>query len=212
MDLGIVLSAAETLFSAVQCSDLKKICSVLGYKSQLDDLQRTIFTIRAVLRDAEAKQELSDEAQIWIHELKDAVYGADDLLDEFVTIAKQKQHLEGGEASKKVRLFFSRLNPLFVAYNMSRGVQKVRKNLDAVASNHREFGCSVDYQPIRRRTEETCSYVYAGSIIGRDNDVENIVCMLLGNAQGDVSFLTIVGIGGLGKTALAQLVDNDEGF
>ncbi|XP_021719336.1 putative disease resistance protein RGA1 [Chenopodium quinoa] len=210
MELGAILSVVQTLFSALQCSELKEICSILGYKSELDDLQRTISTIRAVLRDAEAKQELSDEAQLWIQELKDAVYDADDLLDEFVTLAEQKQHLKGGEVSKKARLFFSRFNPLVVAYNLSRGVKKVRKKLDSVASNHRQFGFCVDHQPIRRRREETCSYVYAGTIIGRENDVENIVHMLQGNVQGAVSFLTIVGIGGLGKTALAQLVFNDE--
>ncbi|XP_021773522.1 putative disease resistance protein RGA3 [Chenopodium quinoa] len=182
MELGAILSIVQTLISVLQCSELKEICLILGYKSELDDLQHTISTIRAVLRDAEAMQELSDE----------------------------KQHLKGGEASKKACLFFSRFNPLVVAYNLSRGVKKVRKKLDSVASNHRQFGFSVDHQPIRRRREETCSYVYAGTIIGRENDVENIVHMLQGNVQGDVSFLTIVGIGGLGKTALAQHVFNDE--
>lgn len=54
-----------------------------------------------MLRDAEEKQELSHEAQVWIQELKAAVYDADDLVDEFVSIAEQKQHMDGTEASKR---------------------------------------------------------------------------------------------------------------
>lgn len=92
---------------------------------------------------------------------------------------------------------------------MSRGVKKVRKKLDAIANNHRQFGFSVDYHPIRKRREETCSYSYAGSVIGREDDLEKILHTLLDDNFNRMSYLTIVGIGGLGKTALAQLVYND---
>ncbi|KNA17806.1 hypothetical protein SOVF_076260 [Spinacia oleracea] len=103
MDIvGTLLSAAQTLLAALQCSELQEILSIFGYKSQLDDLQRTVSAINAVLLDAEAKQELSHEAKHWLEELKGAVFEADDLLDEFVTLAEQKQLMEaGGSLSKK---------------------------------------------------------------------------------------------------------------
>uniref|UniRef100_A0A803LMJ4 Uncharacterized protein n=1 Tax=Chenopodium quinoa TaxID=63459 RepID=A0A803LMJ4_CHEQI len=207
--IGTVLSAAQTLLASLQCSELQEILSIFGYKSQLDDLRRTVSAVNAVLLDAEAKQELSHEAQHRLEELKEAVFEADDLLDEFVTLAEQKQLLEtGGTFSKKVRYLFSD-NQLGVAYRMSRGVKKIRKKLDAIAYNT-QFSLKHDPEPIRRRRPETCSYVDAGDIIGRKDDLEKIVGMMLdSNVQRDVSFLTVVGIGGLGKTALAQLVYND---
>ncbi|XP_021721837.1 putative disease resistance protein RGA4 isoform X2 [Chenopodium quinoa] len=207
--IGTVLSAAQTLLASLQCSELQEILSIFGYKSQLDDLRRTVSAVNAVLLDAEAKQELSHEAQYKLQELKDAVFEADDLLDEFVSLAQQKQLLEaGGSLAKKVCHFFSD-NPLGVAYRMSRGVKKIRKKLDAIAYNT-QFSLKHDPEPIRRRRPETCSYVDSGDIIGRNDDLEKIVGMMLdSNVQRDVSFLTIVGIGGLGKTTLAQLVHND---
>ncbi|KNA16558.1 hypothetical protein SOVF_087980 isoform B [Spinacia oleracea] len=93
MDIGTVLSVAQTLLAALQCLELKEILSLFDYKSQLDDLQRTVSKINAVFRDAETKEELSYEAQHWLDELKDAVFEADDLFGEFVTLAEQKQRL-----------------------------------------------------------------------------------------------------------------------
>ncbi|XP_021746963.1 disease resistance protein RGA2-like [Chenopodium quinoa] len=213
MDIvGTTLSVAQTLFAALQCPEVNETLSLFGYKSHLDDLIRTVEAVKAVLLDAESKQELSHEAQIWLQELKDVVYEADDLVDEFVTLAEQKQLLKEDDVSlsKKARHFFSNSNPLGIALKMSRGVKKIKKKLGAIAYND-QFRFKLDHEPIRKRRPETCSYVDATDIIGREDDLEIITSMLLdSDVQRDVSFLTIVGMGGLGKTALTQLVYNDE--
>uniref|UniRef100_A0A803MWR2 Disease resistance N-terminal domain-containing protein n=1 Tax=Chenopodium quinoa TaxID=63459 RepID=A0A803MWR2_CHEQI len=93
---GTTLSAVQTILAALQCQELKEIHSMTDYKSQLDDLQSTVETIDSVLRDAaEIKQKLlPHQERRLIDELKDAVFEADDLLGEFVTIAQQKQLLK----------------------------------------------------------------------------------------------------------------------
>ncbi|KAK9667061.1 hypothetical protein RND81_14G229700 [Saponaria officinalis] len=94
---------------------------------------------------------------------------------------------------------------------MSRGVKKIRKKLNNFANNHNTFGFNIDSQPIRKRREETCSYVYKEEVVGREGDVDKVVHMLLDSGSREsISFLSIVGVGGLGKTTLAQLVFNDE--
>ncbi|XP_057528197.1 disease resistance protein RGA2-like [Amaranthus tricolor] len=107
-------------------------------------------------------------------------------------------------------LFLSRSNPLVLAYKMSKEVEKIGKNLSSFAdkiSSVMEFS----HEPIKNRNRETCSYVDVVDIVGREADLEHIVGMLLDyDVQNDVSFLPIVGMGGLGKTALAQLVYNDK--
>ncbi|XP_074287860.1 uncharacterized protein LOC141613018 [Silene latifolia] len=208
----IGISLAGRLIEVVGSEAIREICSIWGYKSQLDDLKETISTIRKVLLDAESKDQLSQEAQNYIWKLKDAVYDADDLFDEFLTLAKLKQHNKDAKLSEKVRDFFSsKKNTLSVAYSMSQGVKKIRKKLDGIASNHITFGFRVDSQPIRERREETCSYVYSDEVIGRECDLHEVVHMLLDSGSQDrVSFLSIVGVGGLGKTTLTQLVYNDE--
>ncbi|KAK9667058.1 hypothetical protein RND81_14G229600 [Saponaria officinalis] len=153
-ELGI--SLAGKLIEVVGSDDIREICTIWGYKSHLDDLKDTITTIRKVLLDAESKGELCHQAEDYIRKLKDVVYDADDLFDEFLTLVELKQHNKGGKLSGKVRDFFSsKKNSLSVAYSMSRGVKKIRKKLDNIASNHNTFGFCIDSQPVRKRREET---------------------------------------------------------
>ncbi|KAK9666482.1 hypothetical protein RND81_14G187700 [Saponaria officinalis] len=99
---------------------------------------------------------------------------------------------------------------------MFHEVKKLRKKLDRIAKNRQQFGLSDVFEPPKER-KETGSYVREEGIIGRKADTEAIVGLLLGESeehqsdvQENVAFVSIVGMGGLGKTALAQLVYNDD--
>ncbi|XP_056698622.1 disease resistance protein RGA2 [Spinacia oleracea] len=210
---GMVLTVAQTLLSALQTKEVRQLCSLFAHESQLADLERTVETINAVLLDSEPKhQELNSEGKDWIGKLKDAVYDADDLFDKFNTIAQKQKSVPGGKISKKVRRFFSGENQLLFAANTSRKIKKLRMKLDGIAEDRAKFGFSDVYIPVKRR-EETSSYVNEHSIIGRDADKKAILDLLFQDsdaAEDNVSFVSIVGIGGLGKTALAQFVFQDD--
>ena len=58
---------------------------------------------------------------------------------------------------------------------------------------------------------ETSSFILEGEVIGRDDDKKGIVHFLLDTniTKENVAVVAIIGMGGLGKTALAQSVYND---
>ena len=62
----------------------------------------------------------------------------------------------------------------------------------------------------RKHRPETHTFVDAQKIIGRDDDKEAILAIRDQYQEQHVSFIPIVGIGGLGKTTLAQLIYNDD--
>ncbi|XP_074285643.1 putative disease resistance protein RGA1 [Silene latifolia] len=206
MDVSTTLAIVQTILTAIQTlAQLQSLFSISHCRSELDDLRNTVETVRPVLEDADAKQDsLNAQEKHYIQELRDAVYDADDVLDEFLTLAKQNQL-----RSNKVISFFSRFKLL--THRLSSKVKTVNNKLNTIATKSYKFSFKVDYKPIKFTKEETSSCL-SDVIIGREEDVEKIVGVLLGSHNVDhpnVSLLAIMGMGGLGKTALAQLVFND---
>ncbi|XP_056695933.1 putative disease resistance protein RGA3 isoform X3 [Spinacia oleracea] len=98
---------------------------------------------------------------------------------------------------------------MIYSLNTSQEIKRLREKLDSLGKSHRDFGFSNLYKPVKSR-EETCDYVFEQSIIEREADKETIVDLLLrDDPERNISFVTIVGIEGLGKTTLAKLVFND---
>ncbi|XP_074285388.1 uncharacterized protein LOC141610965 isoform X1 [Silene latifolia] len=99
MDLSTTLSLVQTILTAIQSLGLmQSLFSISHCRSELDDLHKTVQTVRAVLEDADAKQDLlNSQEKNYIQELKDAVYDADDVLDEFLTLAKRQKLREDSD-------------------------------------------------------------------------------------------------------------------
>ncbi|KAJ9141204.1 hypothetical protein P3X46_031771 [Hevea brasiliensis] len=51
----------------------------------LESLKNAVSTIQAVLLDADRKFSLNQQVEVWLRGLKEAIYDADDLLDDFAT-------------------------------------------------------------------------------------------------------------------------------
>ncbi|KAL4600971.1 hypothetical protein ACB092_11G238400 [Castanea dentata] len=87
-----------------------------------------------------------------------------------------------------------------------------KERLDAIAAD-RKF--HLEERPretqVSNRARETHHFVRAEDVIGREDDKKYIINRLMDpKIEENVSVLPIVGIGGLGKTTLAQFVFNDE--
>ncbi|XP_059651889.1 putative disease resistance protein RGA4 [Cornus florida] len=209
---------AETILYETVTELLKKLGSmalqefrlVSGVRDELDKLKNTVSTIRAVLVHAEEQRATNPEVEDWLEKLYDAFYDADDLLDDFSTEVLRCQVMTQDKKLKKVRNFFSSSNQLAFSSKMGHEIKAINKRLDAIAEEKKKF--HLIEQPVQNlKREESHSFVRAESVIGRDVDKTKIVELLLdSNVHDNVSVVAIVGIGGLGKTTLAQFVYNDE--
>ncbi|XP_065627143.1 putative disease resistance protein RGA3 isoform X1 [Quercus suber] len=148
--------------------------------------------------------------------LGDAVYDADDLLSEFTTHVLQQKVMDGDKIVKKVRTFFSSSNPLVFGLEMARKLKAMRERLNDISNDRHQFqlklvDCPLETRVVTRGRDQTHSFVPDEDVIGREKDKQAIIDLLLDfDVEDNVSFISIVGIGGLGKTTLAQYVFNDE--
>ncbi|GAB4832585.1 hypothetical protein Ancab_040280 [Ancistrocladus abbreviatus] len=210
---GVLLNIAGELLKNLGSQAIKEIASTWRYKQQLERLQETITTINAALLDADSRHTQSVAIRNWLGKLGDIVYYADDLFDEFATVAARKRVLPGNRVAKEVRLFFSSSNRVIFAFQMKQRIKEIREKLDDIKEDAENVGlrlCLTEEQLVTRGREQTSSFLDVEEVVGRDEDKSAILNMLLStNVEENVSVISIFGVGGLGKTTLAQMVYKD---
>ncbi|KAM0953979.1 putative virus X resistance protein-like, coiled-coil [Dioscorea sansibarensis] len=185
-----------------------------GVHEKLQKLQISLLNIQRFVEDAEARQLTDQAVRCWLLRLKDAVYDAEDILDEAKTHAlliKRKAEFCGRPRSK-VREFLS--NPLMFEVQLGNKLRNVNERINELIEEMRKFNLMVvenNSKPLGNRPQ-TYSYVHESRVIlGRDEDKEKLVQMLIRDSfDENVAVVSIVGMGGLGKTTLAQLVYGDD--
>jgi hypothetical protein len=188
---------------------------VLNIKSELTELEGTVTTIKAVLLDAEEKQPYNRALSIWLRQLKDIFYDAEDVLDEVECEVLRKQVLRTyGRTSREVCSFFSCCSALAFRSQLGHKIKDIRERLRKIAADKDQFNLIPRFEDghvMQRRRDMTHSFVPPSDVIGRNDDKNNIIDLLMGPDAGrNVNVIPIVGIGGLGKTTIAKLVYDDK--
>ncbi|KAI5596079.1 hypothetical protein BDE02_03G182900 [Populus trichocarpa] len=182
--------------------------------SLLQKLKTTMTSLRVVLDDAEEKEITSSAVRGWLAELKDAVYKADDFLDEIAYEAlRQELEAEDQTFTGQTQKLLSFINPLEIlgSREIEEKLKVLLQDLDPLVERMAALGLNnrnVE-NPSSHRTPTT-SLVDESGVYGRDDDREAILKLLLSeDANGEnPGVVPIRGMGGVGKTTLAQLVCN----
>ncbi|XXG41250.1 hypothetical protein AAC387_Pa01g1755 [Persea americana] len=213
---------ADVLISVIVQMTLEKLtthlmqeaASIWGLKKEVNKLSNTLTTIQSVLYDAEQRQMREEALRKWLTDLKYAAYDAEDVLDEFSYQALRFEIVNEGEI-KVCGFFLSCVhsNPVFFRREIGRRIKDVRERLDEITKDRADFHLKVcDEHHIygevgKREKPQTSSLIDENDVFGREGDKMKITEILM--SDGDLSVIPVVGMGGLGKTTLVQLVYND---
>ncbi|KAM4082285.1 hypothetical protein ACJW30_11G160700 [Castanea mollissima] len=203
------------LFEKLTSDDLLKFFQQEKVGADLKRWRTTLMKIHAVLDDAEEKQMTNKLVKIWLGELEDLAYDVDDILDEFATEAL------GRELNPEPKSKFLKIYDAWVGSNRSFGTL-MRSKIKEIDTRLQEIVTQKNNLELRenaglgrtgatRPRVPTTSLVNEGDIHGREEDKKAIVKLLLSgeSSNAQLSVIPILGMGGMGKTTLAQLVYND---
>ncbi|XP_028110546.1 putative disease resistance RPP13-like protein 1 [Camellia sinensis] len=197
-------------------SYFSNLVSTVDIGTGIHNLKKALEDLETLLADAENKQTYHKDIKKWLEEVYHLAYDADDILDDFATDDLERKLMADETTIKRRPAKFPRLSDI-VPFNLKNGSKliEITSQLQEVATKGKELGLdnrlvgrmSTD---LRQRSQTTC--LKEPHIHGRDEDIKQIIELLLADAPAGNFFdvIPIVGMGGIGKTTLAQHIYNDD--
>ncbi|KAI4354167.1 hypothetical protein L6164_003060 [Bauhinia variegata] len=126
---------AVSMIHRLSSSDFQEIGRIYGVMGEFEKLTETVESIKAVLVDAEEKQQENHAVQNWIRKMKTVLHEADDLFDDFVIENFQHEVDDSGEKVRKVRGFHSSSDKLDFSCEIAHKIEAIQKKFNDVSED-----------------------------------------------------------------------------
>ncbi|PAN31366.1 hypothetical protein PAHAL_5G414000 [Panicum hallii] len=211
-EIGGMLAAAvvKAAYGKVAAAAGDLVAQQRMFRRDIEYMRDALESIEALMGDAERRSIEEKSVQLWLNRLTTASYDISDIFDELEANATRKSALQ---KLKVLNLCLTAASKVGMADRM----REVRERLENISKQRQEFsftaGNSSYAQQVIDERETSSEVIKADTILGRDQDKQKVIALLTqASPSSEFIILPIYGIGGIGKTTLAQLVFNDTHF
>ncbi|CAN6374304.1 unnamed protein product [Urochloa humidicola] len=214
--LDALASYVQNMLSEMARDELQMLFGVSG---EIEKMDIKLKDLKNFLTDADRRNITDQSVQAWVAELRDAMYEATNILD--ICQLKAMERGKSHDVGCLNPLLFCMRNPLH-AHKIGNRIKKLNQRLEEIKKRSLDFGFInlSSYQDRSRRTvssrlrnRETSGELDESSLVGEkiEEDTKNLVEMLTAEDENNkIMVHAIVGVGGIGKTTLAQKIFNHE--
>ncbi|XVE80065.1 hypothetical protein DITRI_Ditri14bG0109300 [Diplodiscus trichospermus] len=185
----------------------KEAISLWGVEEKVDSLQRELKLMRSFLKDADSTQDDNESIRIWVSEIREVVYDAEDVVEAFDLKIGSKRR--GGFSNFVKRSAFI-CKEGWVLYKTKSKIDKIIARITNLRRQLQTYGIKElrdgEESSSYRRSELRRSYphIIEDYIVGLF-DIQKLVSILV-EEESQYRVVSICGKGCLGKTTLAKKV------
>ncbi|KAL3750345.1 hypothetical protein ACJRO7_011357 [Eucalyptus globulus] len=223
----ILSTILKVLLKQLASGELLSLMQREGLPTLLNKWEKKLQRINCALEDAEEKQLTGDAGvKLWLEDLRNLAYDIEDLLHDFDAQARKKKQkaADSRRVSKTLLVVPSCFSPReFVRDQKMRSkiedidhrLQEIIKQKDSLSLREKEASQSASD---RAQQRPITTYVPEPCFVGREKEKMEVLQLLIEEEEGINNInaipkiIPIIGMGGVGKTTLAQQVYHDASY
>ncbi|XP_062182422.1 disease resistance protein PIK6-NP-like [Phragmites australis] len=189
-----------------------------GVREQVQSLSKELESIHAALRKVAAVpwDQLDEQVKAWAREVREASYDMEDILDTFLVRVQGREPADQGRLKRALKKMGDLFSKGKARREIAGAIEDIKKQLQEVAERHARYKVDENLAKPAARTSTidprlAAMYKEVTQLIGIDKARGELISMLSYQCGDDVlekemKKLSVVGVGGLGKTTLVKAV------